>query len=80
MLSVPGCETRNMAFFKEQGVAIPTDNWEDAIRQTAQLLCEPHALEEMQNHLMQTNYPGGAAVIAKTVLEDLYERENEGAE
>lgn len=80
MLSVPGCETRNMAFFKEQGIAIPTDNWEDAIRQTAQLLCEPHALEEMQSHLMQTNYPGGAAVIAKTVLEDLYERENEGAE
>lgn len=71
MLSVPGCETRNMAFFEEQGVAVGTDNWDEAIRLTGQLIADDNRLSDMHNKLVALQYPGGAEVIVSAVLSDL---------
>ena len=80
MLTVPGCESRNMAFFEEQKIAISCDNWNDAIDHTAQLLRDPDTLANMKQRMRDTIYPGGATAIVQTVMDDFSKREGEGAE
>lgn len=71
MLSVPGCETRNLEFFKSLGVAVGTDDWNEAIRLTVELIDDDARLAEMRHRLLAAGYPGGAKVIADVVLADI---------
>ena len=73
MHSVPGCETHNLNFFTDARGAVGTDQWSEAIRLCAQLVRQPDKLAEMRQNLLAMGYPGGADVIARTVIED-YER------
>lgn len=78
MLSVPGCESRNMDFFKSYGMAVATDDWDDAIAQTVRLLQDPDELRAMRSSMQQLGYPGGAKAIVDTVIEDCSSFKNEG--
>lgn len=71
MLSVPGCETHNLQFFKNLDVAVGTDDWNEAVRLTLELINDDARLAEMRNRLREIGYPGGAAVIIDTVLRDI---------
>lgn len=70
MLSVPGCESHNMSFFEKHKIAIGTEDWEQAIEETARVLREPEKLEEMRLRMSRMGYPGGTEVIVRTVLTD----------
>ena len=76
MLTVPGCETRNLEFFRELGVAVGTDDWDEAIQLTVDLINDDARLAEMHEKLLAAGYPGGATVIADTVLADIAAKEN----
>ena len=71
MLSVPGCETRNLQFFKNLGVAVGTNDWNEAIQLTVDLINDEEQLTEMRERLLAVGYPGGAKVIADTVMADI---------
>lgn len=75
MLSVPGCETHNLNHFQSLGAAVGTDNWDEALRQTLDLICDDERLMSMRNRLQSIQYPGGAKVIIDTVIRDLAKRE-----
>lgn len=75
MLSVPGCETHNLKCFEDLGVAVGTDNWDEAIHLTAELIRDDARLAEMRERLRTTPYPGGARVVIDTVLADLAQQE-----
>lgn len=70
MLSVPGCESRNMTFFVENKIAVGTEDWDEAILETARLVRSSDDLNAMREQMRQIGYPGGAPVIAQTVIED----------
>lgn len=70
MLSVPGCETHNLDYFVGHGVAVGTDNWDEAIRLTLELIGDTERLDGMRRRLEHLGYPGGATVVADTVLKD----------
>lgn len=75
MLSVPGCETHNLEHFKRHNVAVGTEDWNDALRLTAELICDDERLMSMRNRLQSIQYPGGAKVIIDTVIRDLAKQE-----
>lgn len=77
MLSVPGCESRNQEFFVGHDAAIGTDNWEDALWQTTHLIADPQKMAYMRQNLQNIGYPGGAAVIADTVIRRFEEGESQ---
>lgn len=68
MLSVPGCETRNLDFFVSHQAALGTDDWDEAIELTGILLRNPDRMADMRENLQNIGYPGGARVIADVVL------------
>lgn len=68
MLSVPGCESRNQEFFVGHRAAIGTDDWNAAIRESTRLIADHERMQEMQANLQSIGYPGGATVIADTVI------------
>ena len=70
MLSVPGCESRNMAFFEANDIAIGTNDWDEAIKATGELIRSPERLNKMKEQMMRVGYPGGASQIVRTVLDD----------
>lgn len=70
MLSVPGCETHNLEYFVSQGVAVGTDNWDEAIQLTLELIGNTERLDDMRERLKKLGYPGGATIIADTLLKD----------
>ena len=75
MLSVPGCETRNLEHFESLNVAVGTEDWDEAIRLTIELIQDDDRLAEMKERLRNIEYPGGAKVIIDTVLSDLEQQE-----
>ena len=75
MLSVPGCETHNLNHFQSLGVAVGTDNWDEAIRQTSDLIRDDELLMAMRKRLQSIQYPGGAKVVIDMVVEDLAQQE-----
>lgn len=77
MLSVPGCETHNMKYFEDLGVAVGTDNWDEAISMAAQLIRDDARLAEMRECLKNGGYPGGAKIVIDTVLADLARQEQQ---
>ena len=70
MLTVPGCESRNMAFFELCKIAVSTTDWDEAIRATADLIQSPERLQMMRRNMSNIGYPGGAPLIVHTVLDD----------
>ena len=68
MLSVPGCETRNLDFFVSHQAALGTDDWDEAIELTGILLRNPDRLASMRESLQNIGYPGGAKKIADVVM------------
>lgn len=76
MLSVPGCETRNLEFFQACGVAVGTNKWSEAITLTEELIRNDSQLEKMRERLRALGYPGGAKVIVDTVLSDAEGKES----
>lgn len=76
MLSVPGCESRNMTFFESQRIAIGTEDWDHAISETARLLRDSDELAAMRCRMRQLGYPGGAPLIVRTVM-DAYTQKQE---
>lgn len=75
LLTVPGCETRNLKFLSDLGIAEGTDDWREAVRITLDLIGDDDRLAQMREHLRNTPYPGGACVIADEVLADIAEKE-----
>lgn len=75
MLSVPGCESRNLEFFVGHNAAIGTDDWDAAIWQTTHLISDPERMSCMRQNLKKIGYPGGASVIADTVIREYEERQ-----
>lgn len=71
MLSVPGCETRNLDFFVSNHAAVGTDDWDEAIQLTGILLRNPDRMAQMKENLCHIGYAGGASVIADTVIQDI---------
>ena len=71
MLSVPGCETRNLDFFVYHQAALGTDDWDEAIELTGVLLRNPDRMASMRENLQNIGYPGGAKVIADTIISDI---------
>ena len=78
MLSVPGCESHNLAFFEERKMAIATHDWQEAIEETVHLLQNANKLQTMRENLVQFGYPGGASVILREVLSDYESVKSEG--
>lgn len=74
MLSVPGCESRNQEFFVGHHAAIGTDDWTSAIEETTRLIASQERMEAMKENLQSIGYPGGATVIADTVIRAFEER------
>lgn len=74
MLSVPGCESHNQEFFAAHNAAIATDDWNDALFQTAHLIGDPQRMSAMRENLRTIGYPGGASVIADTVMSEFVEQ------
>lgn len=70
MLSVPGCESRNLSFFEERGLAIGTDNWFYVTDIMTRLLDDRAAISEMKENMRRLGYPGGAPFIVRKVMED----------
>ena len=52
-------------------MAVGTDDWNEAIRLTVDLIRDDARLAEMRHRLFKAGYPGGANVIADTVLADI---------
>lgn len=77
MLSVPGCESRNLSFFEEQRIAVGTDDWDVAVRETSRLIRDPDELAAMRERMQQLGYPGGASVIVSKVMGDYRNRVKE---
>lgn len=75
MLSVPGCETRNLEHFESLNVAVGTEDWDEAIRLALELVSDDDRLADMRARLQDIQYPGGAKVIIDTVLADLEQQE-----
>ncbi len=75
MLSVPGCESRNLEFFVGHDAAIGTDDWDAAIWQTTHLISAPERMQTMRENLQKIGYPGGAKVIADTVIQTYEEQQ-----
>lgn len=71
MLSVPGCETRNIEFFANYRATVCTEDWDEAISLTGSLIRDTDRLLEMRERLREIPYPGGATCIVDTVLNDL---------
>lgn len=74
MLSVPGCETHNLNYFIQHGVAVGTDTWEEAIRLCGELLSEPDRLDHMRQNYRKVSYAGGAERVASAIMEDFENR------
>ena len=77
ILAVPGCETRNMEHFVALDVAVGTDDWNEAVFLSAQLINDDYRLAEMRRRLQSIGYPGGAKVVIDTVLQDLESQEQQ---
>lgn len=69
--TVPGCESRNLDFFRSRGVAIGTDRWTEAVQMTLDCIGDERRLAEMRDRLAAVDYPGGAKVVADVVLADI---------
>ena len=74
MLSVPGCESRNQEFFVGHQAAIGTKDWTTAIEETTRLIASREQMESMRKNLQSIGYPGGATVIADTVIQAFEEQ------
>lgn len=69
---IPGCETRNMAFFNELGIALPTTSpWESAL--AAALL---HADGELRQRMTQSQREQINAKAAEDIVDNMLAREN----
>lgn len=77
LLAVPGNETRNLEHFVGLDVAVGTEDWDEAIALTVQLLNDDKRLEEMRRRLQSIGYPGGAKVVMDTVLQDMAPQEQQ---
>ena len=71
MLSIPGCETHNMEHFTALNIAMGTDDWDDAIQMTTELIQDDERLSEMRKQMVSVGFPGGTEVVVETVLSDL---------
>lgn len=71
MLTVPGCESHNLAYFEAQGGAVSTDDWGEAISLAATVVRDDEKLAVMRDRLAAIRYPGGADTIVDKVLEDI---------
>ncbi len=63
VLVVPGCESRNMAFISGLGLAVGSEDWEEATKQALALLDAPEKLSEMRRRLAELNAGYGAKNI-----------------
>lgn len=68
MLSVPGCESRNMDFLVNQKLAVGADNWDEAIAATARLLRQPEELNALRDRMLETDFSAGADRLAAVVI------------
>ena len=75
LLTVPGCETRNLRFLSELGIAVGTKEWTEAVQMTLDLIKDDARLQEARERLLSVPYPGGAAVVADVVLAYVAEKE-----
>ncbi len=67
--SIPGCETHNVQFFLEHGMALPAKTPEDAARLAMMLAGDEKAAEEMRRRQRDIINPRAAAMIADILTE-----------
>lgn len=63
VLVVPGCESRNMEFITRLGLAVGSEDWEQATERALELLGSPEKLAEMRQRLSELNAGHGAENI-----------------
>ena len=68
VLTVPGCETRNLDFLEREQLAVRAETWEDAVEKTVDLLEHPDKLVELVERMSQTDFSSGAETIASVVV------------
>ena len=66
--AIPGCETHNVQFFLEHGMALPAKNFSDAARLAVRLASDDKAAEAMRQRQRDTINPRAAEDIANIML------------
>lgn len=66
--AVPGCETHNLNFVKENDYGIGVENWDEAIDATAALLNDEVALENMRKRLYNRPRYDAAQMIVDEIV------------
>lgn len=64
VLVVPGCESRNMAFITGLGLALGSEDWEEATERALELLNAPEDMANMRQQLVGYRAGHGAEKIA----------------
>ena len=73
--TIPGCETCNVQFFLEHGMALPAKNVSDAARLAVRLAGDDKAAEAMRQRQRDTIDPRAAESIVDIMLAQAQERE-----
>jgi processive 1,2-diacylglycerol beta-glucosyltransferase len=60
VLVVPGCESRNMDFITGLGLAVGSEDWEEATERALELLDVPEKLMDMRRQLAELEAGYGA--------------------
>ncbi len=66
--SIPGCETKNAAFFAAHGMSAATKNAKEAARLAQELLCDERAKEKMRAAQRANIHPEAAERIADIIM------------
>ncbi len=74
VLVVPGCESRNMHFLTERGLAQGAQSWEEATLQVMDLLIQPEKLASMRHAMKEYDAGHGAGNIVNYVLDRLAQK------
>lgn len=69
--AIPGCETKNAAFFSRHGLSLWGKRERDAIAFAAQLAHDPAKAEEMRKNQRETLSPYGAETIVRRIAETI---------
>ena len=67
VMTIPGCETKNVEFFSSHGMSIYGNNEKDAIRKAKKLVFDPEASEKMRENQRRNTHADAAIQIMNIV-------------
>ena len=75
VMAIPGCETKNAAFFAQRGMSLEGENLRDAARKARSLAEDPAAAERMRRCQRENTHADAAEQIVERVAAFVSERE-----